>query len=219
VTAPPATGRRPGLIGRVRSRQAGHPTGLLGRIIGRLMVNDTAPANDRALDLLDLSGPRTVLEVGFGQGRTVAKLVEGGHRVLGVDVSPTMVRQATARNRDACREGRAALVGGDGSTIPFPDDAADLALTVHTIYFMPEPSVTLAEIARVLRPGGRLALACRVADDQTPSWMDPAIYCIPTIAQIHTLLGAAGFARITHHPSGGTTATHWFSADLHPPDG
>ena len=132
---------RPGVVGRFRSRQSGLPTGLLGRIIGRAMVGATADSNDRALAMLDLGQPCTVLEVGFGQGRTAAKLIGDGHRVIGVDASPTMVKQATARNRAACRDGRATLRHGDGVTIPFPDTSADAAITAHTIYFMPDPSV------------------------------------------------------------------------------
>ena len=50
----------PSLVNRIRSRQAGHPTGLLGRIIGRVMVKDTASANDRAVELLALTEPCTV---------------------------------------------------------------------------------------------------------------------------------------------------------------
>ena len=89
------TTSRPELIARIRSRQSGHPNGLLGRIFGRAMVKDTAEANDRALALLDLTEPRTVLEVGFGQGRTAAVLLDAGHHVFGADPSQTMVNQAT----------------------------------------------------------------------------------------------------------------------------
>lgn len=152
----------PSFVNRIRSRQAGHPTGLLGRIIGRVMVKDTASANDRAVDLLQLTAPSAVLEIGFGQGSTVARLVDAGHKVLGVDVSNAMVAQAGARNRRACADGRAQLVRTDGIGLPIPDYAADAALTVHTIYFMPDPSATFAEVARVLRPGGMFAIACRV---------------------------------------------------------
>ena len=70
------TAARPGSMARFRSRQSGHPTGLVGRIFGRAMVKDTADANDRALAVLDLTAPSTVLEVGFGQGRTVAVLLD-----------------------------------------------------------------------------------------------------------------------------------------------
>ena len=206
----------PGLIGRIRSRQAGHPSGLLGRIVGRAMVKDTAAANDRAVELLELGEPRTVLEVGYGQGRTAAKLVGQGHRVLGVEVSDTMVSQARARNRRACRDGRADLRRGDGRTVPFDDATADAAFTAHTIYFMPDPAATIADVARVLRPGGRFVIACRVGDDPMPAWMDPDVYRIPTIAEIEAMLASADFALIAHQPGDESThCTHWFVAE-HP---
>ena len=207
--------RRPGVIGRLRSRQAGHPSGLLGRIVGRLMVKDTAGANDRALAKLDLTTPRTILDVGFGQGRTAAVLVRAGHRVLGVDPSATMVSQATARNRAACRSGHAVLHHGDGITIPFPDDSADAAITAHTVYFMPDPAATIADIARVLRPGGTLVIACRTSDDDTPAWIDPDIYRIRSADEITAMLRAAGFDRVVHERGeAGTHFIHLFVARL-----
>lgn len=190
---------RPGVIGRLRSRQSGLPSGMLGRIFGRAMEGTTADHNDQALALLDLSRPRTVIDIGFGQGRTAALLVGQGHRVLGVDASPTMVKQATARNRAACRDGRATLRRGDGIAIPFPDDSADAAISVHTIYFMPDPAATFADIARVLRPGGTLVVACRTSDTPTPAWMDPDIYRVPTADHVKATLVSAGFVQVEHH--------------------
>jgi len=202
---------RPGTVGRLRSRQAGHPTGWLGRIIGRVMVKDTADSNDRALDLLELSRPRTVLEIGFGQGRTAAKLLDEGHRVIGVDVSSAMVTQATARNRRACNDGSARLVQSDGITLPFHDGSADAAFTAHTVYFMADPAATIVEVARVLRPGGRFVIASRVGDDPMPAWMDGDVYRSPTITRIHSMLENAGFEAVAHHPGDATThETHWF---------
>ena len=207
--------RRPGPIGRIRSGQAGHPSGLLGRLIGRAMVRDTAASNDRAVQLLGLDEPRTVLEIGFGQGRTAAELVAGGHRVLGVEVSKTMVNQAVARNRRAVRDRRAVLVESDGLTIPFGDDEADAAFTTHTIYFMPEPRTTFADTARVLRPGGRLVIACRVGDDEMPAWMDPTVYRIPRAAEIETMLCSVGFEMVAHEVGDESTHhTHLFVAEL-----
>jgi len=206
---------RPGFVGRLRSRQAGHPSGLLGRVVGRLMVKDTAGANDRALAKLDLTKPLTILDVGFGQGRTAAVLVRAGHRVLGVDPSATMVSQATARNRAACGDGRVALHHGDGITVPFPDDSADAAITAHTVYFMPDPAATIADIARVLRPGGTLVIACRTSDDDTPAWIDPDIYRIRSADEITAMLRAAGFDRVVHEPGeAGTHFLHLFVARL-----
>lgn len=189
---------RPGVVGRLRSRQSGLPSGLLGRVFGRAMVRDTADANDHAVARLDLQQQSTVLEVGFGQGRTVAVMLDRGHRVLGVDASATMVSQATARNRAACRDGRARLVHGDGVTVPFDDASADAAYSVHTVYFMPDMQATLGEIARVLRPGATLVVACRTSDTPLPAWMDPAVYRIPTAAHLTDTLLAAGFADVGH---------------------
>lgn len=190
---------RPGALARFRSRQSGHPSGLIGRLFGRAMVKDTADDNDQALALLDLTACRTVLEVGFGQGRTAAVLLDAGHRVIGVDPSATMVTQATARNRSACRDGRADLRHSDGTTIPFADNTADLAFSVHTVYFMPDATATFTEIARVLRPGGTLVIGCRTSDTPPPAWMDPDIYRIPTAAQITEMLTAAEFDHVDHH--------------------
>ena len=206
---------RPGVVGRLRSRQSGLPTGLLGRIIGRAMVGATADSNDRALAMLDLTEPRTVLDVGFGQGRTAALLLRDGHRVIGVDASPTMVKQATARNRAACRDGRATLRHGDGITIPFPDHSADAAITAHTIYFMPAPAATIADIARVLRPGGSLVIACRTSDTPAPAWIDPDVYRIPSACQVMDMLHTAGFNQLDHQPGDSSNRDiHCFAARL-----
>ena len=121
--------------------------------------------------------------------------------MIGVDASPTMVKQATARNRAACRDGRAILCHGDGITIPFPDNSADAAITAHTIYFMPDPTATLADIARVLKPTGSLAVACRTSDTTTPAWMDPDVYRIPSAADVVAMLHTAGFDHVEHQPS------------------
>ena len=215
TTGEATTSARPGLLNLIRSRQAGHPSGWLGRIIGRVMVKDTANANDRAIELLDLTDASTVLEIGFGQGRTAAKLLDAGHRVIGADVSATMVTQANSRNRRAVADRRAQLVRSDGVNVPFPDASADAAFTAHTVYFMNDPATTIAEVARVLRPGGRFVIACRVGDDPMPAWMDTSIYRIPTIAEVRTMLTDAGFAKIVHHQgSAATHDTHWFTGDV-----
>ena len=201
---------RPGAWARFRSRQSGCPSGPVGRLFGRLMVPTTAPANDAAIDALDLAIPSVVLEVGFGQGRTVARLAALGHQVIGIDPSATMVRQARAHNRRAIRAGTVRLDAGDGIHLPLDDDIADAALTVHTIYFMDQPATTLAEIARVLRPGGTLALACVVSDDGLDPWKDPTVYRTPSIDDVHGHFATAGFVRVEHRALDQPSGVHLF---------
>ena len=207
---------RPGTWARFRSRQSGCPSGPVGLIFGRLMVPTTAPANDVAINALGLTTPSVVLEVGFGQGRTVERLTSLGHRVIGVNPSPTMVRQARRLNRRAVRAGAARLEPNDGIRLPLDDDLADAALTVHTIYFMDEPGTTLAEIARVLRPGGPLAIACVVSDDGLDPWKDPAVYRTPSIDDVRNHLTAAGFGSIQHSRLGDLPNVHLFTSNTNP---
>lgn len=206
----------PGWFGRFRSRQSGHPSGVIGRFFGRVMVKDTAAANDRAIDLLRLEAPSRVLDVGCGQGRTLAELARRGHRAVGVDPSPTMATQARARNRRACRDGAVEVFVGDGRLLPLPDTSVDRALTAHTVYFMPDPATTFAEIARVLRPGRRLVVACHVGDDPLPPWADPDVYRIPTTDRLRSMLDDAGFASVdvVANGDGAEWPTYWFVADL-----
>ena len=58
------------------ARQSAHPTGLLGRVIARIMALETATPNRRTLELLELDEKSRVLEVGFGHGRTLGRAAE-----------------------------------------------------------------------------------------------------------------------------------------------
>jgi ubiquinone/menaquinone biosynthesis C-methylase UbiE len=124
--------------------------------MARNWLSDTAAVNDTAIGLLHPAPGERICEIGFGPGRTLSLLAAAGAEVVGIDVSPSMVRMAGRRNA-GCRRTHA-LDHGDGATLPLADDCLDAAITVHNIYFWAEPSRTLADIARVLRPGGRLIL-------------------------------------------------------------
>lgn len=137
--------------------QLGRPSGLQGRIIGRLMTAHNAPAHDLALAFAGLEPGDRVLEVGFGDGALAQKALKAAPevKVRGVDASEVMVRQANARNAAAVREGRAKLRSGDVSSLPYADASFEKAISVHSIYFWPDPVADLGEVSRVLVPGGR----------------------------------------------------------------
>jgi SAM-dependent methyltransferase len=86
------------------------------------------------------------LEIGVGTGRFAAPL---GVQV-GVDPSPAMLARAAARGIEA--------VEGVAEQLPFADASFDHALFVTTLCFVESPAAALAEVHRVLRPGGRLAI-------------------------------------------------------------
>ena len=75
-------------------------------------------------------------------------------------------------------------------------------LSVHNLYFWPKPEATVAEIARVLRPGGRLLLVFRGREHPLPKRLDPAVYEDVTTDQCLAWLASAGLEGHCHHPDG-----------------
>lgn len=93
--------------------------------------------------------PRRVLEVGCGPGEASERIArEQGALVVAVDISERMVQLARSRGVDA----RA----GDVQELPFDDGAFDCALAAWVLFHAADVDLALGELARVLRPGGRL---------------------------------------------------------------
>jgi ubiquinone/menaquinone biosynthesis C-methylase UbiE len=181
------------------SRQASAPRGLFGRLIGRIWVAETRAVNDTAHELLAPQPEEHIAEIGFGPGRGIQQLARQAARVSGIEVSDTMISVARRRNADAVRNGRVRLLRGDGTTLPLDSDSVDGVVAVHTLYFWPEPDTTFADIARVLRPGGRLVLAFRDGAHPAPSRFDLSIYRLHPAAEVVAMLERAGFTDIEVH--------------------
>lgn len=109
--------------------------------------------------VFDLAGPiegRDVLDVGCGDGTYALAAARAGAHVAGVDRSAAVVGAARAR---AEADGLAVdLQVGDASALPFPADRFDVVLAVTVLCLVEKPAQALAEMARVLRPGGVLVL-------------------------------------------------------------
>lgn len=145
------------------NKHYGRPKGIMGRIAGEVMVRQHRPETDWTLHLLDIQPADMVLEVGFGAGRGIklaAERVTSG-QIRGIDLSEEMVRVASRRNASAIQAGRVALSQGSITALPFEEQFFDKIMTIHTLYFWPEPhepSQALSELCRVLKPGGRLVI-------------------------------------------------------------
>lgn len=98
-----------------------------------------------------LSG--TVLEVGFGSGANLP--VMPGEVTHLYAVEPSEVARRRSRRRHAHPGLTVEHIGLDGESLPLPDDSCDGALTTFTLCTIPHVDAALAEIRRVLRPGGR----------------------------------------------------------------
>jgi ubiquinone/menaquinone biosynthesis C-methylase UbiE len=140
--------------------QAGRPAGVAGRLVGMIMARLNADMEHASVELLDLHGDEWALEIGYGPGIGISALLAAlpNGRVCGIDPSPVMHRQASRR---AGAAGRVDLRIGEVSSLPWPDAAFDGILAVNNAQFWPDPGADVAEVLRVLAPGGRVVIALR----------------------------------------------------------
>jgi SAM-dependent methyltransferase len=109
-----------------------------------------------AQDLVELAPRARVLEVGSGPGRLAIKLAElaPGVQVTGVDITPEMVERANLLAVGSGMADRVQFRLGDVASLPFPDASIDVAVSTFSLHHWANPARGLAEIYRVLRPGG-----------------------------------------------------------------
>ena len=94
-----------------------------------------------------------VLDVATGTGLVAEALLDRGFRVTGLDQSPEMLARARAR-----LDGRATLVEGSADALPFADASFDHLTFTYLLRYVDDPAAALRELARVVRPGGRVAM-------------------------------------------------------------
>ena len=167
--------------------------------------NASAVARDaETLDeLVRLAAPRPTerwLEAACGPGIISRKLAPHVRTVHGVDMTPAMVDLA---RREAARAGlsNTTFAVGDTTALDIPTASMDGAVARFTIHHVPVPSRLVAELARVVRPGGRIILADHIADAdaEAAAWSqeierlrDPSHWASLTLTRLRSLGEQAG---------------------------
>jgi ubiquinone/menaquinone biosynthesis C-methylase UbiE len=161
---------------KVLDRQHRYPTGLIGQHIGERMVWQHAPETAWTIKLLDLQPADRVLELGFGAGQGLALAARHTYRghITGIDLSATMIRVATRRNRGALRAGRMTLARGDVGALPVGAAQFNKIFSIHTLYFWPDPLQVFGDLLQILNPHGTivvtLATGQRLATGEVTHW-------------------------------------------------
>jgi len=120
-------------------------------------------AKKRGLELMDVKPDQTILEVGFGTGaalREIAGRVGNQGCAFGMDISTKMLRRAQQSLRQACLSGSVVMAVADASHLPFRHDFFDAVFSSYVLDLMSstEITMTLGELHRVLKAGGRMVL-------------------------------------------------------------
>jgi SAM-dependent methyltransferase len=123
---------------------------------GQIAKTNTKMAEEFALGLPIEPGMR-VLDVACGTGNTTIPLARKGAKMTGVDIAPNLLEQARARAAAENLDIR--FDEGDAEQLPHDDASFDAVVSMFGAMFAPRPEVVAKELARVLRPGGLLAMA------------------------------------------------------------
>jgi SAM-dependent methyltransferase len=146
--------------------------------------------------ILELVGPPAglrILDVGCGDAGLVVALAERGAIVTGVDADPRML--AAGRARAETSGVAAQLRQGDIRALPFADGSFDVVLAITVLCFVDPAARALAEMARVLTPGGRLVIGALgrwnlwAAKRRVSGWLGSRVWRSATFRTAHTLTG------------------------------
>ena len=117
----------------------------------------------RFVELLPPPGRATV-DLGCGEGRLGRILVDGGHRVTGVELQPALARLAREHHE---------VVEADAAALPFADGSFDLAIAFMSLHDMDDMEGAVREAARVLEPAGHFCIAVEHPLQKAGSFDDP----------------------------------------------
>jgi arsenite methyltransferase len=183
------------MIHRYLARQFGRPGGLVGRLLlGPWLDRIGRKMNALAFAELAVGREDWVLEVGFGGGgllRSILAATSG--EVFGADVSKMMIARVRRRFAREVRRGRLRIYRASAERLPLPDAIVDRAVSVNSHYFWPDPAAAMAELARVVKPGGRLVL-CFEPPEELRKWPGHRFgFRLLGTAEVRNLMDQAGF--------------------------
>jgi SAM-dependent methyltransferase len=122
-----------------------------------VVAKTIAAGGEEFVQRLNIPAGSRVLDLACGTGNLAIPLARSGCIVTGLDIAPNLLEQARARAK--AQDLTATFDEGDAEQLPYEDSSFDAVVSMFGAMFAPRPELVAAEMARVLRPGGLLAMA------------------------------------------------------------
>ncbi len=137
-------------------KRAASATWALGNY-GEVAARELWPIGERIIRRLDVQPGEQILDVGCGTGNAAIRAALAGGRTVGLDLTPELLEDARVLAQRAGAE--VEWREGDVEDLPFEDASFDVVVSTFGCMFAPRHEEAAREMARVLRPGGRMGLA------------------------------------------------------------
>lgn len=165
----------------------------MGAVIRFLMNRHNVKMNAFAVRQLELQPTDHVLEIGFGGGVAMPSLMKGAAFVAGLDRSSDVIGWAKRHFSRQIRSGHADFRQGNIEALPFGAATFEKVCTVNTVYFWASLETGFAEIYRVLKPRGRVAIGFLPKERMDRMGMPDDIFTARTPPDIVGAMTNAGF--------------------------
>jgi ubiquinone/menaquinone biosynthesis C-methylase UbiE len=187
-------------------------------VFSRFAVPDRFASAESLAEMVGVGQSESVVDFACGPGTLALRFARRARWVCGFDLTPAMLVRARAA---AAADGLNNLCWaiGDAQSLPFSDNSIDVAVTSYSLHHMSDPARVVAEMARVIRKGGRAGVLDILApeDRRKEEWnhrieftRDPSHTRSLTLERLEEMLAQAGLrvlhARIEEHPR---SFDHW----------
>jgi len=156
-------------------------------VFGNFAVATRGGEAAKLAEMVRASKADRVIDVACGPGTLALRFAPQVRWACGVDLTPAILQRA---KQTAAAEGLANLVFtiGDAHRLPFADNSLDIAITSYALHHMPDAPRVIAEMARVVRPGGRVGVAdIRVEEDSAVAELNNRIERIRDASHTRTM--------------------------------
>lgn len=189
---------KPSMNAEEIASQLRKPDGEDGIKVGNAMNKSNAVLYDMLLRFLGIKAGDRILEIGFGNGHFIPALFEkeASIQYTGLDMSETMVTEATRLNEDRISDGSVKLYMGRTEDMSFSEGAFTKVFAANVLYFWDEPAIALKAIRHVLEMGGELVLAIRSKETMAQLPFSAHGFTMYSAEEARSLLEANGF-RVT----------------------